>query len=53
MLSCGSAADSPSHFCSLTSWNMKSHFQRSDGFDASSQCFAGTGREKLIDPRPA
>ena len=26
------------------SWNMMSHFQRSDGFDACSQCRAGTGR---------
>src|SRR5437762_11531881 len=47
----GITAFKPSHFCVLTSWNMKSHFQRSDGFDACSQCFPDTGREKLIVPR--
>jgi hypothetical protein len=26
---------------------MKSHFQRSDGLDACSQCLAETGREKV------
>ncbi len=42
----GSAATigSTEPFTGGRSWNMKSHFQRSDGFDACSQCFAATGR---------
>ena len=35
------------------SWNMKSHFQRSDGFDACSQLRAGTGRANDERRRPA
>lgn len=30
------------------SWNMKSHFHRSDGFEACSQLFADIGRENVI-----
>ena len=32
---------------------MKSHFQRSDGFDAESQWRAETGRENATDPSDA
>ena len=32
----------PSNLTGGRSWNMKSHFQRSDGLDACSQCFAPT-----------
>ena len=39
------AAGIHSHLTGGTSWNMKSHFQRSDGFDACSQLRAVTGRE--------
>ena len=35
------------------SWNMKSHFHRSDGFDACSQCCAATGRANVSVGSPA
>ena len=38
----------PSNFTGGRSWNMKSHFQRSDGFDACSQSAAETGRANAI-----
>ena len=43
----------PRNFTGGRSWNMKSHFQRSDGFDACSQCGADTGRAnvRLVEPR--
>ena len=41
------------NFTGGRSWNMKSHFQRSDGFDACSQCRAATGRLKLASAMPA
>ena len=42
----GSATGSTEPFTGGKSWNMKSHFQRSDGFDACSQCWAAVGRPK-------
>ena len=40
------ASGIPENFTGGRSWNMKSHFHRSDGFDACSQFRAGTGRVK-------
>ena len=42
----------PSNFTGGRSWNMKSHFQRSDGLDACSQVRAETGRAnvRLVSP---
>jgi hypothetical protein len=47
------AAGRPSNFTGGRSWNITSHFQRSDGFDACSQCFAGTGRANANVVKPA
>src|SRR5262245_8250593 len=44
----GSGPKSSPNLIGGRSWNMKSHFQRSDGFDACSQWRAETGREKPI-----
>ena len=45
----GSGPNSSPNLTGGRSWNMKSHFHRSDGFDAWSQCRADTGRENAID----
>src|SRR3954470_12633899 len=42
----------PANLTGGRSWNMKSHFHRSDGFDACSQCFAETGRANARFARP-
>ena len=49
----GSGPKSSPNLIGGRSWNMKSHFQRSDGFDACSQCRADTGRAKSIDDSAA
>src|SRR6185295_20177796 len=43
----GNELGSRAPFTGGRSWNMKSHFQRSDGFDACSQCRASSGRLKV------
>ena len=40
------------NFTGGRSWNMKSHFQRSDGFEACSQCAAATGRANVSVGQP-
>src|SRR4029079_12042349 len=44
----GSGPKSSPNFTGGRSWNMKSHFQRSDGFDAWSQLRAEMGRAKVM-----
>ena len=48
-----SCADVPSNFTGGMSWNMRSHFHRSDGFDACSQFCAVTGRANARFVSPA
>src|SRR3954470_24645190 len=43
----------PANLTGGKSWNMTSHFHRSDGFDACSQCFAVTGRANARSVSPA
>ena len=43
----------PANLTGGRSWNMKSHFQRSEGLEACSQCFAETGRAKPSCASPA
>jgi hypothetical protein len=46
LIGIGTASGSTDPFTGGRSWNMKSHFHRSEGFDAWSQCLAATGRPK-------
>ena len=41
------------NFTGGRSWNMKSHFQRSEGFDACSHVRAATGRANASVAKPA
>src|SRR5262245_33916184 len=43
----------PSNLTGGRSWNMTSHFQRSDGFEACSHVFAATGRANVSVAMPA
>src|SRR6476620_11128867 len=47
----GSGPKSSPNLMGGRSWNMKSHFQRSDGFEACSQWRAETGRENTTEDR--
>jgi hypothetical protein len=49
----GSGPKSSPNLTGGRSWNMKSHFHRSEGFEACSQWRAATGREKLMPARAA
>jgi impB/mucB/samB family C-terminal domain len=51
----GNELGSSAPFTGGRSWNMKSHFQRSDGFDACSQCRASSGRlnDSVVNPSKA
>src|SRR5207237_940752 len=49
----GSAVGPTAPFTGGRSWYMKSHFQRSEGFDACSQCRASIGRLNASIVRPS